>query len=302
LLGSFFTSINNVVIIDTSKIGDEAELLIGSIIASNIFYKYQDFKSQGQLEDKPPLSIIIEEAPRVLGSDRLATAGANIYSKIAREGRKFKVGLVNSILYGKKSEIQFRGMNDNELRFAILHEEGHIEQVQREAVRILRRNHAVAGGTFVCGLEGHTPEEILMVPEYARNLGMINAAFPVATPHAATEFYRGLDDRGLINEPDWGKFDLKKEVLDLCPTECMWVEGKKLKIDEDILYERSMRFSMEKVDNGEAKLAFLLNPISPEVVWQVAQKNERLPEKSTDFYPKPASGLVMMDIAPEEKL
>lgn len=84
---------------------------------------------------------------------------------------------------------------------------GISNKIQREAVRVLRRNNAVAGGTFVCGLEGHSEEEILLVPEYARNLGMINAAFPVATPHAATEFYRGLDDRGLINEPDWGKYD-----------------------------------------------------------------------------------------------
>jgi uncharacterized protein (DUF1015 family) len=75
-----------------------------------------------------------------------------------------------------------------------------------------------------------------------------------------------------------------------------------LKIDEDILYERSMRVAMEKIDNGEAKLAFLVNPISPEVVWQVAQKRQRLPEKSTDFYPKPASGLMMMDISADEKL
>jgi uncharacterized protein (DUF1015 family) len=75
-----------------------------------------------------------------------------------------------------------------------------------------------------------------------------------------------------------------------------------LKIDEDILYERSMRVAMEKIDSREAKLAFLVNPISPEVVWLVAQKRERLPEKSTDFYPKPASGLMMMDISADEKL
>ena len=30
---------------------------------------------------------------------------------------------------------------------------------------------------------------------------------------------------------DWGKFDIQKEVIGLCPTECMWMEGKKLKID-----------------------------------------------------------------------
>jgi len=83
-----------VVVMDTSKIGDEAELLIGSIIASEIFHRYQDYKSKGELEDKPPVSVVIEEAPRVLGSERLATAGDNIYSKIAREGRKFKIGLV----------------------------------------------------------------------------------------------------------------------------------------------------------------------------------------------------------------
>jgi uncharacterized protein (DUF1015 family) len=75
-----------------------------------------------------------------------------------------------------------------------------------------------------------------------------------------------------------------------------------LKIEEDILYERSMRVAMEKIDNGEAKLAFLVNPINPEIVWRVAQKLERLPEKSTDFYPKPASGLTMMDVSAEEKL
>jgi sulfite reductase alpha subunit len=31
---------------------------------------------------------------------------------------------------------------------------------------------------------------------------------------------------------DWGPFDIQKEVLDLCPTECMWMEGDELKIDD----------------------------------------------------------------------
>jgi sulfite reductase alpha subunit len=30
---------------------------------------------------------------------------------------------------------------------------------------------------------------------------------------------------------DWGKFDIQKEVLSLCPTGCMWMEGDELKID-----------------------------------------------------------------------
>jgi uncharacterized protein (DUF1015 family) len=75
-----------------------------------------------------------------------------------------------------------------------------------------------------------------------------------------------------------------------------------LKMDEHILYAESTRSALEKVDGGQAKMAFLVNPVNPEVVWQIAQKNWRLPEKSTDFYPKPVSGLTMMDISPEETL
>jgi uncharacterized protein (DUF1015 family) len=75
-----------------------------------------------------------------------------------------------------------------------------------------------------------------------------------------------------------------------------------LKMDEHILYAESTRSALEKVDSGQAKLAFLVNPVNPETVWQIAQKNWRLPEKSTDFYPKPVSGLTMMDVSPEENL
>jgi uncharacterized protein (DUF1015 family) len=75
-----------------------------------------------------------------------------------------------------------------------------------------------------------------------------------------------------------------------------------LKMDEDIVYARWTREAVEKVDGGEASVAFLVNPISPDVVWQIARQGERLPEKSTDFYPKPASGLMMMDISPKQKL
>jgi hypothetical protein len=82
-----------IVVIDTSKIGDEAELLVGSIIATDILNSYQNSKAEGKLADKLPVSIVIEEAPRVLGSEKLEL-GDNIYSRIAREGRKFKVGLI----------------------------------------------------------------------------------------------------------------------------------------------------------------------------------------------------------------
>lgn len=82
-----------IVIIDTSRLTDQAELLVGSIIAGNVFWRYQHYKSEGTIRDKPIISVVIEEAPRVLSTESLAS-GDNIYSTIAREGRKFKVGLI----------------------------------------------------------------------------------------------------------------------------------------------------------------------------------------------------------------
>jgi len=59
-----------------------------------LFWRYQGYKSQGKLQEKPVVSIVLEEAPRVIGSDVLSTRGENIYSTIAREGRKFQIGLI----------------------------------------------------------------------------------------------------------------------------------------------------------------------------------------------------------------
>ena len=80
------------VIVDTSNFSGSIELLIGSLIANEIFNKYKNYKMHGTLDSKPVISIVLEEAPRVLGKEILE-AGPNIFSTIAREGRKFKVGL-----------------------------------------------------------------------------------------------------------------------------------------------------------------------------------------------------------------
>jgi uncharacterized protein (DUF1015 family) len=75
-----------------------------------------------------------------------------------------------------------------------------------------------------------------------------------------------------------------------------------LKLDENIIYVRWTKAAVAKVDQKEASIAFLVNPISAKSVAELALQHERLPEKSTDFYPKPLSGLMMMDISPSEKL
>jgi len=83
---------SNIVIIDTSSFSGAVEILIGSLVATEVFNKYKHYKISGTLDEKPVISIILEEAPRVLGKEVLEK-GSNIFSTIAREGRKFKVGL-----------------------------------------------------------------------------------------------------------------------------------------------------------------------------------------------------------------
>ena len=50
---------------------------------------------------------------------------------------------------------------------------------------------------------------------------------------------------------------------------------------------------ISRVDNGEAHVAFFLNPVRMQQIIDVALAGERMPPKSTYFYPKVLSGLVI---------
>ncbi len=75
-----------------------------------------------------------------------------------------------------------------------------------------------------------------------------------------------------------------------------------LNLDDTILYARWTKEAVDKVNRGEASIAFLVNPVNARTVVEIAQQHELLPEKSTDFYPKMVSGLMMMDISASDKL
>ena len=79
--------------------------------------------------------------------------------------------------------------------------------MQRKAAKIIRDNGANLSATFVIGLPSQTEEEIKQFPVYAKELGLMNAAFGIATPFPGTEFYDNMDKRGLIIERDWTKYD-----------------------------------------------------------------------------------------------
>jgi hypothetical protein len=56
------------------------------------------------------------------------------------------------------------------------------------------------------------------------------------------------------------------------------------------------------VNQGEARLAFLLNPTRIEQVQEVATAGLTMPRKSTYFYPKVMTGMILSPINPQEEI
>jgi uncharacterized protein (DUF1015 family) len=58
----------------------------------------------------------------------------------------------------------------------------------------------------------------------------------------------------------------------------------------------------EQVDQGAADFVFVMNPTRMDQVRDCTATGAKMPQKSTDFYPKIISGLVAMPVGPDERL
>lgn len=71
---------------------------------------------------------------------------------------------------------------------------------------------------------------------------------------------------------------------------------------ENIEYLRDPQMGYDAVDEGEAQFLMVMNPTRMEQVRACTAAGEKMPQKSTDFYPKVISGLVMLPIGVDERL
>jgi len=65
---------------------------------------------------------------------------------------------------------------------------------------------------------------------------------------------------------------------------------------DKVTYTRDAAEALAKVQNGESQAAFLLSRPTIQQVQDVAAQGEKMPQKSTFFFPKLLSGLVMRDL------
>ena len=65
---------------------------------------------------------------------------------------------------------------------------------------------------------------------------------------------------------------------------------------EGVTYTPHRDEAVAAVDRGDAEAAFLLRPTQIEDVWEVARRGDVMPQKSTFFYPKLTSGLLLLPL------
>jgi uncharacterized protein (DUF1015 family) len=65
---------------------------------------------------------------------------------------------------------------------------------------------------------------------------------------------------------------------------------------EGVTYTAYADEAIAAVDRGDAEAAFLLRPTKIEDVWEVARRGDVMPQKSTFFYPKLTSGLLLFPL------
>jgi len=86
-----------------------------------------------------------------------------------------------------------------------------------------------------------------------------------------------------------------QEILDI--TEEKLQSGSHLDYVQD--FPHAVEAAAERVRSGSAQALFLLNPPRVEQVYAVARSGERMPQKSTFFYPKVYSGVVIYSMDPD---
>jgi uncharacterized protein (DUF1015 family) len=74
------------------------------------------------------------------------------------------------------------------------------------------------------------------------------------------------------------------------------IDEKRLREESNVSYWREPEEALKQVRRGVAQLAFFLTPTPVGDVKAVADARSRMPQKSTDFYPKLLSGMVMYEV------
>ncbi len=131
----------------------------------------------------------------------------------------------------------------------------------------VERLAAGGSGSFaVCGL---VPDRLLLLT--LRDAGAAAKIIPASHGDAYRKLEVSLVDHVILE----GQLGYNKETENLT-----------------LAYTRDRIEAVSRVRTGEFQLAFILNPLKPETIKEIADAGDRMPRKSTYFFPKSPAGLV----------
>jgi len=86
-------------------------------------------------------------------------------------------------------------------------------QNSKRAVDILKKNKIHTWCFFIVGHWTHSERDLLNILEYAKWLDPTVAIFTIATPIPGTEYHDLMIKKGVIEEQDWGHYDLAHAIM-----------------------------------------------------------------------------------------
>lgn len=100
---------------------------------------------------------------------------------------------------------------------------------------------------------------------------------------------------------DWRMLDVCI-LHELLIERVMGLSKEQVEAKESIDYHRDLDLAISEVDEGKALCVYVMNPTRMAEVKACSEQGEKMPQKSTDFYPKVITGLVAMAVGAEERL
>jgi len=106
-----------------------------------------------------------------------------------------------------------------------------------------------------------------------------------------------MDLSGVISDLSASQRSLDVVVLHrLLIERCLGITEEAVKHESNITYVRELGEALRTVSAGDAQIAFLLNPVRLQQLREIVYEGDVMPQKSTDFYPKVLSGLVLYSL------
>lgn len=114
--------------------------------------------------------------------------------------------------------------------------------------------------------------------------GKISAALTLTDPSVMESVIPGTSD-------DYRMLDVSI-LHSLILEKLLGIDKENMANQKNLTYTRSEQEALESVDKGDSCCAFFLNPTKVSEIGNVAANGEKMPQKSTYFYPKLITGLV----------